>query len=109
MDLYSGQNPAAKIKIPKLNNEITECLSKDEICRLLKTLDHWVNTRVALLIKFALYTGLRRGELFNLKWENVDCKNGWIYLSDTKGGKDSHLPISDEALKILFEAINHLP
>jgi integrase len=109
MDLYSGQNPAAKIKIPKLNNEITECLSKDEICRLLKTLDHWVNTRVALLIKFALYTGLRRGELFNLKWENVDCKNGWIYLSDTKGGKDSYLPISDEALKVLNEAINHLP
>ena len=25
MDLYSGQNPASKIKLPKLNNEITEC------------------------------------------------------------------------------------
>jgi integrase len=61
------------------------------------------------LVKFALFTGLRRGELFNLQWENVDRKNGWIYLSDTKGGKDSYLPISDEALMILNEAINHLP
>ncbi len=104
MDLYSGQNPASKIKLPKLNNEITECLSKDEISRLLKTLDNWVNQRAALLTKFALYTGMRRGEVFNLKWENVDDKNGWIYLSDTKGGKDSYLPISDEALKILKEA-----
>jgi integrase len=109
MDLYSGENPASKIKLPKLNNEMTECLSKDEIGRLLKTLEHWANQRVALLVKFALFTGLRRGELFNLKWEKVDLKNGWIYLSDTKGGKDSYLPISDEALRILIEAINHWP
>ena len=109
MDLYSGENPASKIKLPKLNNEITECLSKDEIYRLLKTLDNWVNQRAALLTKFAIYTVMRRGELFNLKWENVDMKNGWIYLSDTKGGKDSYLPISDEALKILREAKKHSP
>jgi integrase len=109
MDFYEGANPASKIELPKLNNEVTECLSKQEIKRLLKILDHWINMRAALLIKFALYTGLRRGELFNLKWENVDCKNGWIYLSNTKGGKDSYLPISDEALKVLNEAINHLP
>ena len=109
MDLHEGVNPAAKIRLPKLNNEITECLTKDEISRLLKTCDSWVNQRAALLVKLALYTGLRRGELFNLKWENVDLKNGWIYLSDTKGGKDSYLPISDEALKILVQAINHLP
>jgi integrase len=109
MDLYSGQNPASKIKIPKLNNEITECLTKDEISRLLETCDSWINQRAALLVKFALFTGLRRGELFNLKWENVDSKNGWIYLSGTKSGKDSHLPISDEALKILREAKKHSP
>ena len=45
MALYSGENPASKIKLPKLNNEITECLSKDEINRLLKSLDHWVNQK----------------------------------------------------------------
>ena len=109
MDLYSGQNPASKIKLPKLNNEIAECLTKDEVSRLLKTCDIWINQRAALLVKFALFTGLRRGELFNLKWENVDRKNGWIYLSGTKSGKDSYLPISDEALKILNEAKKHSP
>jgi integrase len=109
MDLYTGDNPASKIKLPKLNNEITECLSKNEISRLLKILNNWVNQRAALLVKFALYTGLRRGEVFNLKWENVDLKNGWIYLSDTKSGKDSYLPIGDEALKILKNARQHLP
>ena len=64
MGLYEGLNPIAKVKHPKINNEVTECLTKDEISRLLKTLDKWHNRRVALLIKFDLYTGLRRGELF---------------------------------------------
>jgi hypothetical protein len=27
MDLYEGTNPASRIKLPKLNNEVTECLS----------------------------------------------------------------------------------
>jgi integrase len=104
MDLYEGVNPATKIKLPKLNNEITECLTKAEVTRLLKTLDGWQNQMAALLIKFAIFTGLRRGELFGLKWVNVDLDNGWIYLRETKGGKDSKLPVSKVALKILYKA-----
>jgi len=109
MDLYDGGNPASKIKLPKLNNEVTECLTKDEISRLLCTLDHWVNQRVALLVKFALYTGLRRGEMFALQWKHVDIDNGWIYLCDTKGGMDVNLPISDQAKDILDQALKLRP
>jgi integrase len=105
MDLYEGANPASKIKLPKLNNEVTECLSKQEIRRLLNTLDNWRNKMVALLVQFALYTGLRRGELFSLRWDDVDLDNGWLYLLDTKGGKDNYLPISDEAMDILVQAM----
>ena len=67
MDLYEGVNPATKIKLPKLNNEVTECLTKAEINRLLNTLHTWKNRRAALLVEFALFTGLRRGDLFSLK------------------------------------------
>jgi len=109
MGLYDGKNPAARIKHPKLNNEVTECLTKEEIKRLLVTLSSWKNKRVALLIRFALYTGLRRGELFSLKWKDVDLQNGVINLRNTKGGKDESLPISDEALNILCAARALLP
>jgi integrase len=104
MDIYIGDNPASKIKLPKLNNEITECLTKNEINRLLKTLDKWKNQRAALLIKFALFTGLRRGELFRLKWGDVDLDNGWIDLRETKGGKDNKLPVGEKALGVLYKA-----
>ena len=100
MDLYKGENPASKIKLPKLNNEVTECLTKDEINRLLNTLDHWVNQRAALLVEFALYTGLRRGELFSLKWDDVGLENGWKDLVDTKGGKDNTLPVPEVTFDI---------
>ena len=104
MDLYEGSNPASRIKLPKL-----ECLSKGEIKRLLKTLAGWKNQRAALLVKFALYTGLRRGELFSLRWKDVDFGNGWIWLLDTKGGKDNKLPVSDKAMDILIQASQLLP
>ncbi len=109
MDLYEGSNPASKIKPPKLNNEVTECLTQDEIHRLMKILDTWVNQRAALLVKFALYTGFRRGEVFALKWEDVDLENGMITLKETKGGKDTNLPISDKALSVLRKAKGLLP
>ena len=104
MDLYSGENPAKKIKLPKINNQVTECLTKNEMKRLMNTLNQWNNQLAAMLVKFAIYTGLRRGELFNLKWDRVDLDGGWISLTDTKGGKDTVLPISDKALSVLNKA-----
>jgi integrase/ribosomal protein L40E len=104
MELYRGENPASRIKLPKINNEVTECLTRDEIDRLLVTLNRWWNKRVAMLVEFAVLTGLRRGELFALKWADVDLENGWIFLRGTKGGKDTQLPISDRALGILRKA-----
>lgn len=109
MGLYEGINPAAKIKPPRINNEVTECLTKSQISRLMQTLDNWINQRVALLIKFTLFTGLRRGEVWALKWEDVDIENGVIKLKDTKGGKDELLPISDEAIKTIHKAKRLLP
>jgi integrase len=33
----------------------------------------------------ALYTGMRRGELFKLKWDHVDFDRGFINIVDPKG------------------------
>ena len=104
MDLYSGENPAKKIKLPKINNQVTECLTQNEMKRLMRALNQWNNQLAAMLVKFAIYTGLRRGELFNLTWNQVDMNSGWIVLTDTKGGKDSVLPVSDKALSVLKKA-----
>lgn len=57
------------------------------------------------LIKIALHTGLRLGNLLSLKWQYIDFTSGAIDLkvkSRTKeGGKNHHIPLTDEALEIL--------
>lgn len=42
----------------------------------------------------ALFTGMRRGELTTLRWENVDLKSKVLHLPTTKNGDPLHLPLS---------------
>jgi integrase len=41
-----------------------------------------------------IYTGCRKGEALNLKWNDVDLKNGVIAIKATKTRYDRHIPIS---------------
>ena len=101
--MFPGPNPCQKVKKPTLNNEKTEFLTAEELSRLLQTLNDWPDKMSVAIVKFALYTGLRRGEVFCLKWKDVDIERNIIYLRSPKGGKDVALPISNEAALVLQE------
>lgn len=95
-------NPAEKVKLEKFDNTRIAYLLDDEIERIFKYLDsgrEWYGD--IALIKFALYTGLRRGELFNLIWDNVDLENNRITLYDTKGGKNQSIILASDAVAVL--------
>jgi Phage integrase family len=51
---------------------------------------------------------MRRGELFNLKWEKVDFTRNVIYVSNTKSGKDRVIPmhqtVRDELIRMSEQA-----
>ena len=102
-DLYHGQNPASKVEAPKVNNQITENLSSEELDRLLGVINNWANRLGALVVKFALYTGFRLNEVVGLKWQDVDIDKHFVRLSDPKGNPVT-LPVCNEALNILSEA-----
>jgi integrase len=89
------------IKKPQVNNQKTEDLTQDQLARLLKAIDEDPNIQVANLMKLALFTGMRRGELFNLKWEDIDYERGFITIRDPKGGQDQKIPLNDSARAIL--------
>jgi integrase len=42
----------------------------------------------------ALFTGMRRGELMRLRWENVDLTAGTLHLPKTKNGDPLSLPLA---------------
>jgi integrase len=49
----------------------------------------------------ALFTGMRRGELFKLKWEDVDFERGFIQIRDPKGGPNQKIPLNNAVSEVL--------
>jgi integrase len=95
------ETPDFTIEMPKVNNVKTEDLTAQELARLLKVLDEAPNLQVAHLMKMALYTGMRRGELFRLKWADIDFERGFIHIRDPKGGQDQKIPLNGKARELL--------
>ncbi len=46
-------------------------------------------------VRFAWETGWRRGEIFGLRWQDVNLKDGTIFLSVSKNGEPRQLPFGD--------------
>lgn len=99
--LYDGRNPVDTVSMPRVDNKVTECLSGEELTRLLDTLGNWPCRDTAAFIKFALLTGLRKGELCKLEWGDCDLDRGLLTLRDPKSGRTEHVPISMEAMEVL--------
>lgn len=92
-------NPCRRVKPLRMDNQRNRYLSHDEEKSLLTALDgqEWLKNLVA----FAILTGMRRGELFKLRWFDVDFSRGVIHVRDTKTGKDRDVPMSLEAREIM--------
>lgn len=82
---YISQNPAAACILPKIQKPEIKPLEPDEIALFLKEAnkDSYSN-----LFTVAIFTGMRQGELLGLSWENVDFKNGVIYVKQQLQCKD---------------------
>lgn len=89
------------IQMPRVNNLKTEDLTPDQWSALLKAIDEDENTHVANIMRLALFTGMRKGELFKIQWPDVDFERGFIHIRDPKGGPDQIIPINDAAREIL--------
>ena len=90
------QNPVSGLKFfPEVKR--TRFLSDEELTRL----RGMMQPRDWELVAFAIETGLRRGEQFGLRWDQVDLENGVLTLPLPKGGKTRHVPLSEEAEAIL--------
>jgi integrase len=95
------QNPCAKVKRLREDNERNRYLSDDEETRLLSVL---IGRRKSLrpLVVLAIHTGMRRGELLSLRWANVDLARGLIHVMNshreqTKSGHSRSIPINQIA------------
>lgn len=86
-----------QIEFPKPDNEKTEDLTPEQMANLFKAIAEDTNIQAAGLMKAALFTGMRRGELFKLKWRDLDFMNEFILIRDPKGGKEQKIPMNSVA------------
>jgi len=89
------------INKPSVNNLKTEDLTPDQLKKLLKVIDESPDIQVSNLMKLVLYTGMRRGECFRLKWDHIDFEHGFITLKCPKGGIDQKIPMNESARQLL--------
>ena len=94
----SGENPAKKIRRGREENHRLRFLNEEEIMRLLDS----SSARLRPVLVCALLTGMRRGEILNLRWENVSVEHGTIYILQSKSGKLRELPIARTLQNVLI-------
>lgn len=96
-EFFSGKNPVHNKQFLKLENRRLRYLEKHEIKRLLSVCPDYLKN----IIEFAINTGCRQGEIFNLKWEDVDHRTGLIHLLKTKTGEKREIPMNQNVKSVL--------
>ena len=96
-ELFRDLNPVRKVKFFKEFNTGTRVVSAEEEEKLLRNAAPFLQD----LIRFALNTGLRTGELFTLCWSNVDFEKNILNVFAPKTQKTRGVPINSGARKVL--------
>lgn len=98
-------NPVTPVRRPSAPQGRNRVLSIDEEARLLAALaptgrrNGWMLPATIL----SLETAMRRGELLQLKWSNVDLEARTAHLPMTKNGWARTVPLSSKAVNVLRE------
>lgn len=100
-DVPLKENPVHNIQVPSDGKARERRLDEDELGALLIAADGCRNPYVKPVMQFALETGMRRGEILGLVWENIDLKARTAAIHQTKNGHTRTVPLSGAAVNVL--------
>jgi len=87
-----------KIHRPKREKVLPNVLSKEEVKKIL---DAHSNLKHKAMLSMIYSCGLRRSELLNLKFSDIDSKRNIVIIRQSKGKKDRITPLSAKILDLL--------
>jgi len=90
---WLDENPARKVARGQEHPPIVRWLDDDERKALLDACKKSRWGGLYLLVILALSTGARLGELWRLRWSDIDLEKGLAHLEDTKNGERRALPL----------------
>ena len=106
---YLNENPLKKVKPPKKTKSLPVFISEGEFQQIL---DQTENRMMREIFTIAFYTGMRQGEVLNMKWKWVNFEKGIITVTNsnvykTKSKKDRVIPMSKKVFWTLNHRINY--
>ena len=98
--------PKALRSLGKIDSGRVRYLNPEEAQKLAVALPSWMRP----IVQIARQTGLRRGNLLELTWQQVDFKRRQLTIPKTKNGTAIGIPLTDTAIRILEELqrVRHL-
>ncbi|MBU1130692.1 tyrosine-type recombinase/integrase [Patescibacteria group bacterium] len=104
---YMDFNPIDDIEVPKLEKRLPVKLSKQEAMRILEVvqnypyINNFLRHRNYAIFATFIMAGLRKQELLNLKYADVEIDNLSLFIRQGKGRKDRIIPINHQLAEIL--------
>lgn len=98
---YLDDTPCRRVKFFKTEAEEKKIMTLEDEAKLLASIPE--NDRLRQIIQVALKTGMRRGEIMKLKWENIDFAKKLICIPAeiTKTNHSRTLPLMPDVEEIL--------
>jgi integrase len=93
-------NPVGSVRKPRLPQGRDRRLVGDEERRLLQACDA-VNPELGAIVRFAIETAMRQGEIMSMTWDAVDLTARTVTLQVTKNGTKRVVPLSTAAFQVL--------
>lgn len=94
-------SPISRVSKPKEPRGRVRFLDESEREALLKACQDSSNHFLYPVVVLALSTGMRQGEIMNLRWEDIDIFKGRITLHQTKNGERRAVALHGLALQLL--------
>ena len=90
-------NPLARVRMLQESPARQPMLQPKDEERLLRACSNWL----ASLVRLAVTTGCRQGEILALRWKHVDFDNGALIVEDSKSGDSRRVPLHPSLLEEL--------
>ena len=96
-------NPVRRVRRPKLPRGRVRFLEKDELSALLRACHQSEHPCLYPIVVLAVSTGMRKGEMLRLRWQDIDLARNRLTLEQTKNGDRRSVPLVGRAREVISE------
>jgi integrase len=101
-------NPAKLVRHPAVAPGRNRRLVPEEEGKLFAACEQSRATMLAAVVRFALETAMRMGEILSLQWRHIDLQKRIAVLPDTKTWDSRHVPLSTAAVAAISPLPRHI-